>query len=99
MNVSSYIKEENPELAKFLVEELKNVPDCRYPTDINYIPTKDELKEFTDDELTDILMDASLEADISVDKEDCAFLTNRYEMIKKLVSEERSNRKNEIQVS
>ena len=96
MNVSNYINETNPELARFLEEEFKGVPECSYPTNNRYIPTKDELRNFSDDELTDILMDAGLEADMSIDEDESKFMVDRYEFIKMLVTQERSRRRNEI---
>ena len=97
MNKSSdFIREIDSDLADFLDEELKDIPVCRYPTTTDYIPTEDELKEFTLEELTDLLMDAGLDADISYNTPKFESLNKRYELIKELVLKERLVRSNEV---
>ena len=93
---SDFIREIDSDLANFLDEELKDIPECRYPTTTDYIPTEDELKEFTSEELTDLLMDSGLDADMSCGTPDFENLNKRYEIIKELVTKERLIRSNEI---
>lgn len=95
ITVSKHIWDTDVELAKFLVEEFKKIPDYR-EISLDYIPSEEELKDFTDEELTDLIMDAGLEADMSYDTPEFETLQNRYEMIKCAVTKEREIRKNEI---
>lgn len=99
MKAADFIREIDPELADFLDEELKDVPECRYPTSTGYIPTQEELKEFTDEELTDLLMDASADADMAYNTADFDTLNKRYEIIRDLITEERAMRGNEVHIS
>lgn len=93
---SDFIRKLDPELAEFLDEELKDVPECRYPITTDYIPTQEELKEFTQEELTDLLMDASSDADMAYNTTNFDTLNKRYEMIRELVMKERVTRNNEV---
>ena len=93
---SDFIRDLDPELADFLDEELKDVPECRYPTTTDYIPTKEELKEFTQEELTELLMDASADADMAYNTPEFDTLNKRYEIISDLVMKERVTRNNGI---
>ena len=93
---SDFIRDLDPELADFLDEELRDVPECRYPTTTDYIPTEEELKEFTQEELTELLMDASADADMAYNTPDFNTLNKRYEIIRDLVMKERAVRNNEV---
>ena len=93
---SDFIRSLDPELAEFLDEELKDVPECRYPTTTDYIPTPEELKKFTQEELTYLLMDASSDADMAYNTDNFDILNKRYEIIRELIMEERVTRDNEV---
>ena len=93
---SDFIRDLDPELADFLDEELRDVPECRYPTTTDYIPTEEELKEFTQEELTELLMDASADADMAYNTTDFNILNKRYEIIRDLIVKERATRDNEV---
>lgn len=93
---SDFIRSLDPELAEFLDEELKDVPECRYPTTTDYIPTQEELKEFTQEELTDLLIDASSDTDMAYNTPNFNTLNKRYEIIRDLVMKERVIRNNEV---
>lgn len=93
---SDFIRNLDPELAEFLDEELKDVPECRYPTTTDYIPTQEELKKFTQEELTYLLMDASSDADMAYNTANFDSMNKRYEMIRDLIMKERATRDNEF---
>lgn len=93
---SDFIRNLDPELAEFLDEELKDVPECRYPTTTDYIPTQEELKKFTQEELTYLLMDASSDADMAYNTANFESMNKRYEIIRDLIMKERATRDNEF---
>lgn len=93
---SDFIRNLDPELAEFLDEELKDVPECKYPTTTDYIPTQEELKKFTQEELTYLLMDASSDADMAYNTTNFDSMNKRYEIIRDLIMKERATRDNEV---
>lgn len=93
---SDFIRNLDTELAEFLDEELKDVPECRYPTTTDYIPTQEELKKFTQEELTYLLMDASSDADMAYNTANFESMNKRYEIIRDLIMKERATRDNEF---
>ena len=90
---ADFIREIDSQLADFLDEELKDIPESKYPSSTDYIPTTEELKNFTEDELTDLLLDVSIDADITYGTSEFEALNERYETIKRLILNEKTFRK------
>lgn len=95
---SDFIREIDPELADFLDEELATypeVPDCF--DDYNYIPTQNELKNYTEEQLEYLQMSANEdESDALYDGGELyEKLRDRNTKIRKMIQEE-LKRRNEI---
>lgn len=97
MKIDEEIQRNNPSLASFMSNELKDLEYNPILDDLSKIPTEEEIRSLTNEELDELLLDASVDDDITdPNEEDAKFVHDRYNIIKDLVMKERDKR-NEIQ--